>query len=82
VVIGCFAPDGPRYCSGLPVARYGPPDLAAQLGGGWALIAHAREEHITPAGAVQPFAWAGFRQQARGRHGHPPARGHRDRATG
>jgi trans-aconitate methyltransferase len=82
VVIGCFAPDGPGYCSGLPVARYGPRELAAQLGGGWALIAHACEEHITPAGAVQPFTWAAFRQQARGHHGQPPGRGHLDRVTG
>jgi hypothetical protein len=82
MVIGCFAPDGPRYCSGLPVARYGPRDLAAQLGGRWALIAHAREEHITPAGAVQPFTWAAFRQQARGHHRQPPGRGPLDRAAG
>jgi len=63
VVVGCFAPDGPEYCSGLPVARYGPRQLAAQLGGSWALVAHSREEHITPAGAAQPFTWAAFRQR-------------------
>jgi hypothetical protein len=82
VVIGCFAPDGPGYCSGLPVDRYGPRELAVQLGGGWVLVAHAREEHMTPAGAVQPFTWVAFRQQARGHHGQPPGRGHLDRVTG
>jgi hypothetical protein len=43
---------------------------------------YAREEHITPAGAVQPFTWAAFRQQARGYHEQPPGRGHLDRVTG
>jgi trans-aconitate methyltransferase len=67
-VFGCFALDGPQYCSGLPVTRYGPRELAAQLGG-WRLVAQDREEHITPAGAVQPFTWAAFRRQPRGGHG-------------
>lgn len=63
-VFGCFAPDGPEYCSSLPVARYDPPGLASQLGGKWALIAADTEEHATPTGAVQPFTWAAFRRHA------------------
>lgn len=63
-VFGCFAPDGPEYCSGLPVTRYDPPGLAGQLGGAWALIAADAEQHVTPGGAVQPFTWAAFRRQA------------------
>jgi trans-aconitate methyltransferase len=62
-VFGCFALDGPQHCSGLPVARYGPDELAARLGSGWTLIAQDREEHITPAGATQPFTWAAFQRQ-------------------
>lgn len=62
-VFGCFAPDGPRYCSGLPVARYGPPELAGQLGSDWTLTAQDREQHLTPAGAAQPFTWAAFRRR-------------------
>ena len=31
-VFGCFAPDGPQHCSGLPGARYSPAQLARQLG--------------------------------------------------
>ena len=62
-VFGCFALDGPQRCSGLPVARYGPRELAGQLGSDWTLIAQDREEHITPAGAAQPFTWAAFRRQ-------------------
>ena len=63
-VFGCFAPDGPQYCSGLPVARYGAQDLAGELGSRWTLIAQDREEHRTPAGATQPFTWAALRRQS------------------
>ena len=62
-VFGCFAPDGPRYCSGLPVARYSPDDLGGELGAQWMLIAQAREQHMTPAGVTQPLTWAAFRHQ-------------------
>jgi hypothetical protein len=61
-VFGCFAPDGPRQCSGLPVARYGPQEVADELGPGWTLIAADRELHITPAGLPQPFTWVALRR--------------------
>jgi SAM-dependent methyltransferase len=61
-VFGCFAPDGPQQCSGLPVARYGPQELADALGPGWALIADDRELHTTPAGLTQPFTWVALRK--------------------
>ncbi len=61
-VFGCFAPDGPPRCSGLPVARYGPRELAAELGSGWTLIAEEREAHTTPAALVQPFTWVALRR--------------------
>lgn len=66
-VFGCFAPDGPQQCSGLPVARYDPPGLARQLGATWSLIAAETEEHVTPDGLIQSFTWAAFR-----RHGDTP----------
>ena len=47
-VFGCFAPDGSQHCSGLPVARYSPAQLARQVGAKWLLISQDREEHITP----------------------------------
>ncbi len=62
-VFGCFAPDGPDSCSGLPVVQYGAGDLAATLGDDWTLVATDREEHHTPSGAIQPFTWATFRRQ-------------------
>jgi len=63
-VFGCFAPDGPRQCSGLPVARYSAAQLACQIGAEWLLISHEREEHITPAGAIQPLTWVALRRQS------------------
>jgi trans-aconitate methyltransferase len=63
-VFGCFAPDGPQYCSGLPVARYSPAQLARQAGANWLLISQDREEHITPAGTIQPFTWIALRRQS------------------
>jgi SAM-dependent methyltransferase len=61
-VFGTFAPDGPQRCSGLPVTRYGAADLAALLAGEWAPVADDREEHVTPAGVVQPFVWTALRR--------------------
>jgi trans-aconitate methyltransferase len=56
-VFGCFSPDGPQRCSGLPVARYSAAQLARELGTKWRLTSQAREEHTTPAGTIQPFTW-------------------------
>jgi SAM-dependent methyltransferase len=62
-VLGCFAPDGPQQCSGLPVARYSAAELAGQFGSEWMLISQDREAHVTPAGILQPFTWAALRRQ-------------------
>lgn len=61
-VFGCFAPDGPQRCSGLPVERYEPAALAAAVGEDWTLLSHEREDHLTPGSAVQPFTWAALRR--------------------
>jgi trans-aconitate methyltransferase len=63
-VFGCFAPAGPQHCSGLPVARYSPAQLARQVGAKWLSTSQDREEHITPAGTIQPFTWVGLRRQS------------------
>jgi hypothetical protein len=55
-----FASDGPKSCSGLPVARYGAGELDELLDG-FTLMASIREEHITPGGVVQPFTWLAAR---------------------
>lgn len=58
VVIGTFAPDGPQKCSGLPVMRYSPDALAAELGDGFRLVDSLSEAHTTPGGAVQHFQFS------------------------
>lgn len=62
-VFGLFALDGPRRCSGLPVARYSVITLTGRLGDGWKLIREDREEHTTPRGRTQPFTWTALRKQ-------------------
>jgi SAM-dependent methyltransferase len=61
VILGTFAAGGPEQCSGLPVARYGPADLAAELtaafGAEVEVAGQRSDQHRTPAGAVQPFTW-------------------------
>lgn len=60
VIIGTFAPDGPEKCSGLPVMRYSPEALAAELGNDFALVECRQEAHATPSGAVQHFQFSVF----------------------
>jgi len=62
-IIATFAPDGPETCSGLPVARYSPNTLAAEVGDGFTLIESRLHQHVTPAGVVQPFQYSRFRRR-------------------
>lgn len=61
LVFGTFAAEGPTRCSGLPVVRYSPDELAAELkeafGGALSVTGHRAEQHHTPAGTPQPFTW-------------------------
>lgn len=59
-ILGTFAPDGPERCSGLPIVRYEPEALAAELGPGFRLVESHHEEHVTPAGRVQRFQFSRF----------------------
>lgn len=61
-IIATFAPDGPEKCSGLPVMRYAPQDLANVLGEGFELLEHRLQVHLTPAGATQSFQFSLFRK--------------------
>jgi len=58
VIVGTFAPDGPARCSGLDVARYDAPGIAAALGPSFALVESQTHDHPTPAGRVQRFTFA------------------------
>lgn len=59
-ILATFASDGPERCSGLPVVRYEPDELAVVLGSDFRRIESIREAHITPAGNVQSFQYSRF----------------------
>lgn len=59
-ILGTFASDGPERCSGLPVARYEPETLAAELGPWLRLVESLHEDHLTPTGRVQRFQFSRF----------------------
>ena len=60
-VLATFSLDGPSKCSGLPVVRYSPESLAAELGPDFSLTDAVHECHLTPSGAVQHFTFSVFR---------------------
>lgn len=61
LIIATFADDGPPSCSGLPVARYSPAQLADTLNHHadttLAVLDERREQHRTPWGASQALTW-------------------------
>lgn len=61
-IIATFAADGPERCSGLPVQRYDPPALAAEIGAGFTLIHSLRHRHVTPWGSHQSFQFSVLRR--------------------
>jgi len=64
-ILATFAPDGPEACSGLPVCRYDPADLAVQAAPGFSLIESRRQVHVTPSGGEQAFTWVVLRAPER-----------------
>ncbi len=63
-LIAPFADDGPQKCSGLPVMRYSPEALAAELGPGFTLLRAERDTHRTPFDTEQRFLFCLFRKDA------------------
>ncbi len=59
-IIATFAEDGPERCSNLPVCRYSPEHLSAELGPGFVLVESLRETHLTPAQGEQKFIYCCF----------------------
>jgi SAM-dependent methyltransferase len=57
LVLGTFSQDGPAICSGLPVARHSIADLTAALATDFTVIDSKIQEHVTPTGGIQEFAW-------------------------
>ena len=64
LIMATFAEDGPEYCSGLPVVRYGATELLELVGSGFRLIETRRELHVTPGSVTQPFTWVAARAAA------------------
>lgn len=62
-IIATFAEDGPERCSNLPVCRYSPAGLAAELGAEFELVEALREVHVTPAQAEQRFVYCRFHRR-------------------
>ena len=61
-ILATFAPDGPEKCSGLPVVRYSPESLSAELGSDLTIVQSMRHIHTTPWGTRQPFLYCRFRR--------------------
>jgi 2-polyprenyl-3-methyl-5-hydroxy-6-metoxy-1,4-benzoquinol methylase len=59
-VIATFADDGPEKCSGLPVRRYAPEELAAELAPVVRMVDSRRIVHTTPRGSEQRFVFGRF----------------------
>lgn len=68
-IIATFADDGPEMCSGLPVVRYTPDELAQELDrllpGRFETVDARRHMHITPQGNRQSFQYSVFRKTSR-----------------
>ena len=62
MIIGTFADDGPRKCSGLDVERYDIRKMRETVGEDLQLLTSFREVHATPSGATQNFLYALFRK--------------------
>ena len=60
VVMATFGLEGPARCSGLPVVRYSPETLAAELGSDFTVVESFDHPHRTPSGTVQSFLHARF----------------------
>lgn len=57
VIVASFALEGPARCSGLEVVRYSPEKMHAEFGQGFRLLDSVREDHHTPSGVTQAFAY-------------------------
>lgn len=57
IVIATFGHAAPDQCSGLPIARYRPEEIAGELGEEFMRIGEAREAHQTPWGSEQEFVY-------------------------
>ena len=57
-VIGGFAPDGPEWCSGLPVTRRSAEEIAGIFASTFSVLQIRKARHRTPAGTEKSFVYA------------------------
>lgn len=57
VLVATFALDGPKTCSGLPIARYDADGIHSVFGEEFEKIGEASELHETPRGSAQSFVY-------------------------
>lgn len=66
-IIATFADEGPEMCSGLPVVRYAPEELAREFDrltpARFEPLAARRHQHLTPKGNRQNFQFSVFRKK-------------------
>ena len=62
-IIATFALDGPERCSGLPVVRYAPRELAQAIGAPFTLVRSEHHIHTTPWGSAQAFQFSVLRRE-------------------
>ncbi len=63
LLISTFAVDGPEKCSGLEIVQYDTRRMQAVLGRAFILREEYAEDHETPCGSIQKFAYFLFRYQ-------------------
>lgn len=64
LILASFAIGGPTRCSGLNVEQYDAAKLQLELGGSFELLSSRDEDHVTPTGAVQKFAYFVLRRKS------------------
>lgn len=57
-IVATFAEDGPERCSGMPIVRYAPDQLAAAFAPAFRSVDSRRFLHHTPAGVPQQFQYS------------------------
>lgn len=64
VIIGTFSVDGPKKCSGLEIKQYDESGMKEKFeNSDFKNVECKREDHITPAGAIQNFVFCSFMKQ-------------------
>ena len=64
VIVGTFSVDGPKKCSGLEIKQYHENGMKEKFEkANFENIECKREDHITPAGAIQNFVFCSFMKE-------------------